>query len=153
MSAMLNVLADAAHNFTDGVALAAAFSSSWSLGVSTTLAVLLHELPHELADVVLLLRARFSLGYALRMQLVTALGALAGSVLTLVAAQTIAQRFVEVAVLPLTAGGFIYVACVDILAPLLSSRSAVHHTMGYAALQVTALVTGILTMVVVGMLE
>jgi len=44
------------------------------------------------------------------------------------------------------------VACVDILAPLLSSRSAVHH-MGYAALQVTALVTGILTMVVVGMLE
>nr|XP_021403356.2 zinc transporter SLC39A7 [Lonchura striata domestica] len=56
-SGYLNLAADAAHNFTDGLALGAAFWAGPARGALTALSVLLHELPHELGDVALLLRA------------------------------------------------------------------------------------------------
>ena len=53
----LNLAADAAHNFTDGLLLGAAFlpmvggpAATWKRGVATTLAVLVHEVPHEVGD-------------------------------------------------------------------------------------------------------
>mgnify|MGYP001950936993 CR=1 FL=1 len=52
------------------------------LGVSTTLAVLLHEVPHEVGDFAVLLHGGYSVAKAIALQLVTALGALAGSTRT-----------------------------------------------------------------------
>ncbi|XP_062368265.1 zinc transporter SLC39A7 isoform X2 [Cinclus cinclus] len=62
VSGYLNLAADAAHNFTDGLALGAAFWGSPARGTLTALSVLLHELPHELGDMALLLRAGCSKG-------------------------------------------------------------------------------------------
>jgi zinc transporter 7 len=47
LGAVLNLIADLSHNFTDGMALAASFQASYAVGLSTTLAVLIHEIPHE----------------------------------------------------------------------------------------------------------
>lgn len=44
----LITLGDAVHNFADGLAVGAAFASSWKTGLATSLAVFCHELPHEL---------------------------------------------------------------------------------------------------------
>merc|ERR1712131_494870 len=47
VAAWLNLAADFAHNFTDGLAIGASFLDGQSIGVITTLTILLHEVPHE----------------------------------------------------------------------------------------------------------
>ena len=49
ISGYLNLAADAAHNFTDGLLLGGAFMLGFRQGVTTTIAVLMHEVPHEVS--------------------------------------------------------------------------------------------------------
>lgn len=49
--AWMVVMGDGLHNFTDGMAIGAAFSANIAGGFSTAIAVLCHELPHELGIV------------------------------------------------------------------------------------------------------
>ncbi|KAJ2843214.1 hypothetical protein J3B02_005332, partial [Coemansia erecta] len=80
LSAYLNLIADAAHNFTDGLAMSASFYLSHAAGLSTFVAVFFHEIPHELGDFAILVQSGFSRSSALASQFFTALGAIAGTI-------------------------------------------------------------------------
>ena len=60
VAGLLNLAADAAHNFTDGLAIGACFVSSPSFAYATVLTILLHEVPHEVGDFAILLRSGYS---------------------------------------------------------------------------------------------
>ncbi|KAJ1920540.1 hypothetical protein H4219_001239 [Mycoemilia scoparia] len=80
LSAYLNLIADAAHNFTDGLAISASFYLSPAAGLSTFVAIFFHEIPHELGDFAILIQSGFSFSRALASQFFTAIGAMAGTI-------------------------------------------------------------------------
>ena len=57
VSGYLNLAADLAHNFTDGLAIGASFRGGRGLGILTTMTVLLHEVPHEVGDFAILVQS------------------------------------------------------------------------------------------------
>jgi zinc and cadmium transporter len=121
-SPVVLLASDALHNIGDGIAIAAAFLVSVPLGIVTSLAVIVHEVPEELGDYALLRasgmgrqRALVALGVV---QLTAALGAF-GTVLA--AAQTAELAGVA---LSISAGTFLFIATADLLPEVL--RSAVH---------------------------
>ena len=138
-AALLNIAADTVHNFTDGLALGAAFVHSKQLGVSTTLAVLLHEVPHEVGDFAILLSQGFSRRSAFLVQFVSAVGALAGCVAGLVlsgpgaGAGAGAEAESPKWVLGVTCGGFIYIACVSVLPQLVQGEARLWQTIAETA--------------------
>lgn len=115
----LNLAADFAHNFTDGLAIGATFlrGSGWS----TTVAMLLHELPHEIGDFAILIQSGFTRREAMLTQLLTALGAMVGTVIGLLmeGAGDSSAAWIS----PFTAGGFIYIACASVMPELLEDCS------------------------------
>ncbi|XP_062828856.1 zinc transporter SLC39A7 isoform X2 [Anolis carolinensis] len=142
----LNLAADFAHNFTDGLALGASFLAGSTVGAVTTLTVLLHEVPHEVGDFAILVQSGCSKRKAMKLQLVTALGALAGTVVSLLAEG--AGEAATAWILPFTAGGFIYVATVSVLPELLQEARPFQ-----SLLQVLGLVAGVAMMVFIAQYE
>jgi zinc and cadmium transporter len=114
--AILNLVGDAVHNFTDGAVIAVAFMTNARLGLATAVAVVLHEVPQELGDFAVLVHAGVAPRRAIRLNLAVATTALAGGAVTLLAG----ARF-EIAVhhlLPVVAGSFIYIAASDLIPEL-----------------------------------
>lgn len=113
---LLNLLADFLHNFTDGLAIGASFLSGTKLGLSTTFAIFIHEIPHEISDYVILLHSGFSKTKAIWLQTLTALGAVSGCIVSLAIGSQ--DERANQWILPLTAGGFIYIATVHLIPQL-----------------------------------
>merc|ERR1739838_1061545 len=80
----LNLFADCFHNFTDGLAIGASFLAGDSIGIVTTGTILLHEVPHEIGDYAILIQSGVSPQRAIMLQLLTAVGALTGCIVSLV---------------------------------------------------------------------
>lgn len=112
----LNLLSDGVHNFFDGAVIAAAFLTSPALGMATTLAVLLHEIPQEIGDLGLLLYSGFSLKKAVLFNFLTALTAIVGGLVFYFAASALSG--LKPAGLAFTAGMFIYIAGADLVPTL-----------------------------------
>ncbi|KAL3928800.1 MAG: hypothetical protein SGPRY_002237 [Prymnesium sp.] len=140
----LNLAADAAHNFTDGLAIGAAYRSGWLVGASTTVAILIHEVPHEVGDVAILMQAGFTKRQAIKAQLSTAIGALLGTLISLAMGEQQSGLLLN-----FTAGGFIYVATVDVLPSLLHGDCSLLQTVS----ELGAMAAGISMMVLVLAME
>ena len=79
-AASLVIVGDAFHTFVDGAVIAAAVLTSIPLGITTALAVATHEIPQEVGDVAILLRAGFSRGRAFTLNLLSGIGGILGAV-------------------------------------------------------------------------
>src|SRR3989339_232352 len=110
---LMNLIGDSIHNFIDGLVIAASFLTSFHLGVVTTLAVALHEIPQEIGDFGVLLYAGFGRKKALFANFMTALTAVFGGVIGYFAASRV-EHFTFY-LLPVAAGGFIYIATTDLI--------------------------------------
>merc|ERR1712241_920657 len=147
VAGFLNLAADCFHNFTDGLAIGASFLAGQSVGVITTLTILLHEVPHEIGDFAILVQSGASKERAMMLQLVTALGAMMGTVFGLLLGGTFGAVSI---ILPFTAGGFIYIATVGVIPEILANEKA---SVAQNLKEVAAMLTGIALMVVIGWLE
>ena len=123
----MNLIGDGVHNFLDGLVLAAAFTVDLRLGLATTVAVVLHEIPQELGDFAVLLRSGMSRRRALGWNAATALTSFAGAALFLVLPFPV--ETLERWAIPLTAGGFLYIAAAD-LVPELHHHAGDRHARG-----------------------
>ncbi len=88
--------------------IGASYATSLPVGLATTVAVILHEIPQEIGDFGILLHAGFSKRAALLFNFLSASLAIVGAVISLAVSAGI-DGF-SAAMLPLTAGGFIYIA-------------------------------------------
>lgn len=112
----MNLVGDGFHNFLDGLIIAASFSASPSLGLAATLAIVFHEIPQEIADFGVLLHAGYSKAKAVLYNLLSAGTALIGVVIGLILGGEI--KGFALAILPVAAGGFIYIAVADLFPEL-----------------------------------
>jgi len=117
-SGYLNLLANAVDNFAHGLAVGSSYLISVRVGVLTTAAILLHEIPHEVGDFAILLRSGFNKTHAAKMQLITASGSVLGAITAICYGAKNANF-----VLPFTSGGFIYIALSTVVPDLMEEDS------------------------------
>ena len=134
--AYLTLIGDAIHNFADGAVIGAAYLVSIPLGVTTTLAVIAHEIPHELSDFLILIHGGFSNSRALKYNFLSATTAILGTLLVLfMSAQS---ESIERYLVPFATGNFIYIASSDLIPELLKKSKG-----NSSVAQVLLLIAGI----------
>lgn len=118
----LNLLANCTDNLLHGLAVGTSFLTSWRLGVTTTFAILVHEIPHEFGDFAILLNSGFDRWGAARAQISTALLGMLGALIALSLESTSdLSKFLH-HILPFTAGGFLNIALVSVVPPLMQEN-------------------------------
>ena len=140
------LVSDGVHNFIDGLIVAAAYLVSMEVGVATTIAVILHEIPQEMGNFGVLIHAGYTKTKALWFNFLSALTAVAGAVIALVLG-SITEQF-AFWLLPLTAGSFMYIALSDLIPELQKNRDV-----SQGAIQVIAIIAGVLSMAALLALE
>jgi len=115
-AASLVIVGDAFHTFVDGAVIAAAVLTSIPLGLTTALAVAAHEIPQEVGDVAILLRAGYSRLRAFTLNVLAGAGGILGAAAMVLAGQIVPQ--VLPYVLAFAAGNFLYVAMSDLIPDL-----------------------------------
>jgi zinc and cadmium transporter len=135
----MNLIGDGIHNLLDGMIIGAGFQVSPTLGISTTLAIILHEIPQEIGDYGVLVHGGLSPQKALRFNFLSALISLVGAFLSLAAG--LHSGSFSFFVLPMTAGGFIYIAGTDLI-PELRHETA----LGQSAIQLFFIALGVALM-------
>jgi zinc and cadmium transporter len=142
----LNLIGDGTHNFVDGMIIAASFLLSVPLGVVTTVAVILHEVPQELGDFGILMHGGFSRRRALSFNFLSAMAAVGGALITYFYLDVLNLSPLLIA---FAAGGFIYLACVDLLPRLhgeVNRRKSIFQLLlflaGIAVIQISHIFVG-----------
>jgi zinc and cadmium transporter len=142
----MNLFADGVHNFIDGTIIGASYLVSLPVGIATTIAVIFHEIPHELGNFFVLLYAGFTKTKALFFNFLTGLFAILGTLVALLVGSRV-EDFSSM-MLPLAAGGFIYIAGSD-LVPELNKEVELSKSL----VQLVAIATGVGLMLLLALVE
>lgn len=135
------LIANLAHNLIDGMLIAAAFLMSTEVGVVTTLAIVLHEIPQEISSFNVVVSLGIRVRKALAMNLLSMLTSLGGALYILVIGS---GRLAEM-IVPMSAGGFLYIALSDLVPRLHHERTSLRQ----AVVQAVAIGSGVLLMALV----
>lgn len=142
----LILFSDGIHNFVDGMIIAASFMVSVPVGLATTLAVILHEIPQEVGDFAVLLHSGYTKSQALWFNFLSALTSVLGAVFLFTIGgmtESVTAWFV-----PIAAGGFIYIAVADLIPELHKTKEV-----RYSIQQIIAVVLGVTVMISLTFLE
>lgn len=132
----MNLVGDLIHNLIDGMIIGASYFVSFPIGVATTIAVIMHEIPQEIGDFGVFVHGGLSIKKALTLNFLSALTAVLGGIISLTTGPAVKEY--SVILLPLTAGGFIYIAGSDIIPELQGCE-----TVSMSLLQLIAMGCGI----------
>lgn len=146
LCAIMNLGANIVDNFAHGLAVGSSFLVSTKFGVMTTITILLHEIPHEISDFAILLRADFGRAEAIRAQFVTASAGVLGACVAL-SLHTSNVPVIET-LLPFTAGGFLNIALTQLLPELNQETSPIQNLK-----QLVMMVTGVGSMMFLNFLS
>jgi len=126
----MNLVGGTAHNFVDGLIIGASYLVALPIGISTTLAIIFHEIPQEFSHFGIFIHSGLSKKKALLFNVLSALAAIVGTILALF----IGSRLGAFAsfMLPVTAGGFLYIAGSDLI-PELHHETKMSTSLGQLA--------------------
>ena len=141
----LVLFSDGVHNLIDGIIIGVSFLANIPLGVATTIAVILHEIPQEIGDFTVLLHSGYKRKKALWLNFLSALTAVIGVVIAFIFG--LAEGVISW-VLPIAAGGFIYIAVADLI-PELHKTKKIKHSI----IQIISVIAGILAMLSLLLIE
>ncbi|XP_056913243.1 zinc transporter ZIP6 [Takifugu flavidus] len=151
--AWMVIMGDGLHNFSDGLAIGAAFTEGLSSGLSTSVAVFCHELPHELGDFAVLLKAGMTVRQAILYNALSAMMAYLGLVTGILIGHY--AENISMWIFALTAGLFMYVALVDMMPEMLHNDAGdqgFSHC-GFFLLQNTGILLGFAIMLLIAIFE
>ena len=133
----LIIVGDTAHNFLDGVVIAATFMINIPTGIVTALAVFAHEVPQEIGDFGLMLHKGLSKKRIIWANIGSAVAAFIGAIITYLLGDMI-QQYMPI-LIAITAGFFIYIAASDLI-------PEIHHEKreGFAFYESVLLIAGVL---------
>ncbi|XP_037643340.1 zinc transporter ZIP6 isoform X2 [Sebastes umbrosus] len=151
--AWMVIMGDGLHNFSDGLAIGAAFSEGLSSGLSTSVAVFCHELPHELGDFAVLLKAGMTVRQAILYNVLSAMMAYLGVVIGILIGHY--AENISMWIFALTAGLFMYVALVDMVPEMLHNDAGDHgfSHCGFFLLQNAGILLGFCIMLLIAIFE
>ena len=119
----LTLISDGIHNFIDGLVMAASFMVNFHVGISTALAIALHEIPQEIGDFGVLVYGGFDKNKALYLNYISAVTVVIGGIVGFLLHSWIGESMALL--LPFAAGNFIYIASADLIPEIRFKHSIV----------------------------
>src|SRR3989339_1837676 len=142
----LLLFTDGFHNLIDGIIIGVSFLVSVPIGIATTIAVVLHEIPQEIGDFAVLIHAGYTKKRALWLNFLSALASILGLMIVFIFGNIVdgvASIFI-----PIAAGGFIYIAVADLIPELHKTKDIKH-----SIIQLCIIMLGVFSMLALLLIE
>ena len=140
------IIGDAFHNFVDGIVIAASFLINFTFGIAISLSVIAHEIPQEIGDLAILVDKNYSKNKAFLYNTLSGLATIPAGIIGFFILDWISMAIPYV--LAISAASFRYIALSD-LTPELHQKLGLKHSL----IQLTLIIAGIITMILIFMLK
>ena len=132
-AATLLLVGDAVHNFADGIVLGAAYLIDPTIAVATAVGLALHEVPQEIVEFGVLVRAGYTRTRAALLNLLSASTIIFGTIVVLIMSEHVAE-YVWIFV-GLAAGNLLFLAASDLL-PRIHGNLSHYGSIWYSTLSI-----------------